>query len=90
MASWLVFISGGKMETLYEINERYRAALQMYEDGVSELVDTETGEIIPIEDWLAALQMSKEEKIDNTIKKALESGVELAGCSIVENKTLSY
>ena len=56
------------METLYEINERYNAAIQMYEDGVSELVDTETGEIIPIEDWLAALQMSKEEKIDNTIK----------------------
>lgn len=171
------------METLYEINARYNAAIQMYEDGVSELVDTETGEIIPIENWLAALQMSKEEKIDNTIKylknckafceaakaevealeeriakkakkaeklekyllsqlgdtkkietplyclkvrtskrtiapkdekairelpheywnekttvaadkkaikKALESGVELAGCSIVENKTLSY
>ena len=56
------------METLYEINARYNAAIQMYEDGVNELVDTETGEIIPIEDWLAALQMSKEEKIDNTIK----------------------
>ena len=56
------------METLYEINAKYNAAIQMYEDGVNELVDTETGEIIPIEDWLAALQMSKEEKIDNTIK----------------------
>ena len=44
------------METLYEINAKYNAAIQMYEDGVSELVDTETGEIIPIEDWLERLQ----------------------------------
>lgn len=51
------------METLYEINEKYRAALQMYEDGVSELVDTETGEVKSLADVLAELHMSRERRL---------------------------
>lgn len=54
--------------TLYEINAKFNATLQLYEAGANELVDTETGEMIPIEEVLAELQMSREEKIDNTVK----------------------
>ena len=42
---------------------------------------------LPHEYWNEKTTVAADKK---AIKKALESGVELAGCSIVENKTLSY
>ena len=54
--------------TLYEINEQFSAAMEMYEAGVNEVVDTETGEVKSIADVLAELNMSREEKIENTVR----------------------
>lgn len=54
--------------TLYEINEQFSAAMEMYENGVDEVVDTETGEVKSLADVLAELHMSREEKIENTVK----------------------
>ena len=54
--------------TLYEINEQFSAAMEMYESGVDEVVDTETGEVKSLADVLAELNMSREEKIENTVR----------------------
>ena len=49
--------------TLYEINEQFSAAMEMYENGVDEIVDSEPGEVRSLADVLAELHMSREEKI---------------------------
>ena len=54
--------------TLYEINEQFSAAMEMYEAGVDEVVDTETGEVKSLADVLNELHISREEKIENTVK----------------------
>ena len=54
--------------TLYEINEQFSAAMEMYENGVDEIVDTETGEVKSLADVLAELHMSRDEKIENTVR----------------------
>lgn len=54
--------------TLYEINEQFSTAMEMYEAGVDEVVDTETGEVRSLADVLAELNMSREEKIENTVR----------------------
>ena len=54
--------------TLYEINEQFAAAIELYENGVDEVVDTETGEVKSLADVLAELHMSREEKIENTVR----------------------
>ena len=54
--------------TLYEINEQFSAAMEMYEAGVDEVVDTETGEVKSLADVLAELNMSREQKIENTVR----------------------
>ena len=54
--------------TLYEINEQFSAAMEMYENGIDEVVDTETGEVRSLADVLAELNMSREEKIENTVR----------------------
>ena len=54
--------------TLYEINEQFSAAMEMYENGVDEIVDTETGEVKSLADVLAELNMSREQKIENTVR----------------------
>ena len=54
--------------TLYEINEQFSAAMEMYESGVDEVVNTETGEVKSLADVLAELNMSRDEKIENTVR----------------------
>ena len=54
--------------TLYEINEQFSAAMEMYESGVDEVVNTETGEVRSLADVLAELNMSREQKIENTVR----------------------
>lgn len=54
--------------TLYEINAQFAAAIELYENGVDEVVDTETGEVKSLADVLAELHMSREEKIENTVR----------------------
>ena len=54
--------------TLYEINEQFSAAMEMYENGIDEVVDTETGEVKSLADVLAELNMSREQKIENTVR----------------------
>ena len=54
--------------TLYEINEQFSTAMEMYENGVDEIVDTETGEVKSLADVLAELHMSRDEKIENTVR----------------------
>ena len=54
--------------TLYEINEQFAAAIELYENGVDEVVDTETGEVKSLADVLAELNMSREQKIENTVR----------------------
>ena len=54
--------------TLYEINEQFAAAIELYENGVDEVVDTETGEVKSLADVLTELHMSREEKIENTVR----------------------
>lgn len=53
--------------TLYEINSKYTALMEMYEAGEDEAVDTETGEVLDIKEALDELEMSKEEKVNATI-----------------------
>ena len=54
--------------TLYEINAQFTEAIELYENGVDEVVDTETGEVKSLADVLAELNMSREEKIENTVR----------------------
>ena len=54
--------------TLYEINEQFSAAMEMYENGVDVGVGTITGEEKSLADVLAELHMSREEKIENTVR----------------------
>ena len=54
--------------TLYEINAQFAEAIELYENGVDEIVDTETGEVKSLADVLAELNMSREEKIENTVR----------------------
>lgn len=53
--------------TLYEINNKYAALMEMYEAGEDEAVDTETGEVLDIKEALDELEISKEEKVNATI-----------------------
>lgn len=53
--------------TLYELNQQYVELMTQYDDGADNTVDMETGEIIPIEEAINALAISREEKIDNTV-----------------------
>lgn len=53
--------------TLYELNHQFEELMIQYDNGADSTVDEETGEILPIEDALSALAISREEKIDNTI-----------------------
>lgn len=64
--------------TLYEINEQFAAAIELYENGVDKVVDTETGEVRSLADVLAELNMSREQKIENTVRyiKNLRAGSE--------------
>ena len=54
--------------TLYEINTQFAEAIELYENGVDGIVDTETGEVKSLADVLAELNMSREEKIENTVR----------------------
>ena len=54
--------------TLYEINAQFAEAIELYENGVDGIVDTETGEVKSLADVLAELNMSREEKIENTVR----------------------
>ena len=54
--------------TLYEINAQFAEAIELYENGVDKIVDTETGEVKSLADVLAELNMSREEKIENTVR----------------------
>ena len=54
--------------TLYEINAQFAEAIELYENGVDEVVDTETGEVRSLADVLAELNMSRDEKIENTVR----------------------
>ena len=54
--------------TLYEINEQFAAAIELYENGVDKVVDTETGEVRSLADVLNELHISREEKIENTVR----------------------
>ena len=54
--------------TLYEINAQFTEAIELYENGVDEVVDTETGEVKSLADVLAELNMSREQKIENTVR----------------------
>ena len=54
--------------TLYEINAQFAEAIELYENGVDEVVDTETGEVKSLSDVLAELHISRGEKIENTVR----------------------
>ena len=54
--------------TLYEINAQFAAAIEFYATGVDKVVDTETGEVKSLADVLAELHMSRDEKIENTVR----------------------
>ena len=54
--------------TLYEINAQFVEAIELYENGVDEVVDTETGEVRSLADVLNELHISREEKIENTVR----------------------
>ena len=64
--------------TLYEINAQFAEAIELYENGVDEVVDIETGEVKSLADVLAELHMSREQKIENTVRyiKNLRAGSE--------------
>ncbi len=53
--------------TLYELNETFQRLMEQYDSGADTAVDMETGEILPIEDALNELAISREEKINNTV-----------------------
>ena len=53
------------MKSLYDYNNEILAAIQMFEAGISEVVDTETGEIKDIKAYMDELEAGKDEKIKN-------------------------
>ena len=55
------------MSTLFELNAAFEEAIELYNSGCEDVVDTETGEIIPIGQYLSQLEMEKEQKIDNCV-----------------------
>ena len=54
------------MATFYELDEKFKEAIDMYDAGVAEVIDTETGEVIEIGKYIASLEIDIETKLDNT------------------------
>jgi len=50
---------------IYEIDEKIEAVMMAFEQGISEAVDTETGEVVRLQEYLDELQMSREAKVKN-------------------------
>lgn len=50
---------------LYQIDKEIETVLEAYEQGIEEVVDTETGEIKSLADYLEELNLTKETKINN-------------------------
>ena len=67
--------------TLYELNQQFEDLMAQYDKGADTVVNVETGEIIPIQEALNELAISKEEKVNNTVLylknlKSFESGLQ--------------
>jgi len=50
---------------VFEINAEILAAINAYEQGIEEAVNEETGEVVPLKDYIDKLECSKNEKINN-------------------------
>lgn len=55
------------MSSLYEINQQLAAAIEMYEAGVEDVVDTETGEVKSLEDYMSEVQIAFDDKIEGCV-----------------------
>ncbi len=55
-------------DNIYKLNEKIEACLNLWEQGFDEIVDTETGMVMTLQECLEELQATKQEKIDNLAK----------------------
>lgn len=55
------------MSSLYEINQQLSAAIEMYEAGVEDVVDTETGEVKSLEDYMSEVQLAFDDKVEGCV-----------------------
>lgn len=56
------------MPNIYQLDQQFQAALDLFEQGFTELVDTDTGEIKSLAEYMEELKATKQEKIDNLAK----------------------
>ncbi len=52
---------------LYEINRQLAAAIEMYDAGVEDVVDTETGEVKSLKDYMSEVQLAFDEKVEGCV-----------------------
>lgn len=55
------------MSSLYEINQQLATAIELYEAGIEDVVDTETGEVKSLADCMADLQMAFDDKVEGCV-----------------------
>lgn len=56
------------MPNIYQLDQQFQSALDLFEQGFTEVVDTESGEIKSLVEYMEELQATKQEKIDNLAK----------------------
>ena len=53
--------------SLFQLDMAFKEAIKMYNDGVTDVIDETSGEIIPIAEYLNSIQMDMERKLDNCV-----------------------
>lgn len=53
--------------SLFVLDMAFKEAIEMYSNGVTQVIDEGSGEIIPIAEYLESIQMERETKIDNCV-----------------------
>ena len=56
---------GGFGMNYYELDNQVKEIMALYEQGLTETVDMETGEVFNLSEKLESLEMEKEQKIKN-------------------------
>lgn len=55
------------MSSLYEINQQLAAAIEMYDAGIEDVVDIETGEVKSLEDYMSEVQLAFDDKVEGCV-----------------------
>lgn len=74
------------MSNLYNINMRLRELFARYEAGEDELIDVQTGEIIPIEQAMADLHLEREQELEGIALLVLEAKADVEALRIEQKR----